>query len=267
MKNTPEAELLPAENQPTYQAPVNALATREEQPLAVNAPPVTSLAILEAAVRGGINRDNVEVVERLVALRRDEMREEAKAAFAKAFFQLRKSMPEIYADKSARKANGDVAYTYCSEEEISKMLEPHLFRHGFTMLFGQRQDEGRTVAIVTLIHEGGHQETREYSVRSGATNQMKDATAADSGSTTTAWRHLMIKMFALKSRLRGEDDARLRGGPITQEQADELERRVALTNSKKETFLRIAGVTEYRQIPEELYPVMDRMLRQKEGGR
>jgi hypothetical protein len=230
--------------------------------------PPSSLTILQAAVQGGINKDNVEVVERLVALRREEVREEARAAFARAFFQLRKSMPEIYADKSAKLGNGEIAYTYCSEEEISKMLEPHLFAHGFAMMFGQRHEDGRTVAIVTLVHEMGHQETREYSVRAGATNSVKDATKADAGSTTTAWRHLMIKLFGLKSRLRTEDtDARLEGGRITQAQADELERRVKETNSDVKKFLRVAGTSSFAGILANKYDVLDALLAEKERGR
>jgi hypothetical protein len=232
------------------------------------AQPPSSLTILQAAVQGGINKDNVEVVERLVALRREEVKEEAKAAFSRAFFQLRRTMPEIYADKSAKTASGAVAYTYCSEEEISKMLEPHLFAHGFAMMFGQRQEDGRTVAIVTLIHEMGHQETREYSVRSGTTNSMKDATAADAGSTTTAWRHLMIKLFGLKSRVRAEEnDARLLGGYITPAQAEELERRVKETNSDVRKFLQVAGASKFSEIVETKYDVLDQMLRKKEAGK
>ena len=206
-------------------------------------------------------------MERLVALRREELREGAKETFGRAFFQLRKSMPEIYADKAAKTSSGTIAYTYCSEEEISKMLEPHLFRHGFAMMFGQRAEDGRTVAIVTLIHEGGHQETREYSVRSGSTNAMKDATAADAGATTTAWRHLMIKMFALKSRLRSEDDPRNEGGAVTPEIAFELERRVGETNSNKDAFLKFAGAKTFAEIPAGKYDVLDGYLRKKEAGK
>lgn len=236
-----------------------------QQPQALTQSPGTSaLSILEAAVRGGINKDNVEVVERLVALRRDELREESKTAFAQDFFRLRKSMPEIYADKQAKDKSGNVVYTYCSEEEISKMLEPHLFAHGFTMLFGQRAEDGRTVAIVTLIHERGHQETREYSVRSGNTNAMKDATSADAGATTTAWRHLIMKMFGLKSRLRPENDPRLEGSPISAELSFELERRVKETNSDVAKFLRLAGVESFDKIPAAKYDVLDQLLRQKE---
>lgn len=262
-KQSTEPELLPAETQAHYDPnPQTAVAVREAQPLATSA--VTSLSILEAAVRGGINKDNVEVVERLVALRRDELREENKAAFARDFFQLRKTMPEIYADKEAKNTKGDVVYTYCSEEEISRMLEPHLFRHNFTMLFGQRQEDGRTVAIVTLMHEAGHQETREYSVRAGGTNAMKDATSADAGSTTTAWRHLMIKMFGLKSRLRDQDDARLEGEYITEKQADELEHRLKMVNGDVKRFLEFAGAATFKEIRSGKYPALDESLRRKE---
>lgn len=232
---------------------------------AVQAPnAVTSLSILDAAVRGGITKENIEVVERLVALRRDEMKEESQRAFAKAFFQLRKSMPELYADKAAKDRSGAVAYTYCSEEEISKMLDPHLFAHGFTMLFGQRQEDARTVAVITLIHEGGHSETREFSVRAGNTNAMKDATAADVGSTTTAWRHLMIKMFGLKSRIRSEQDPRVEGGLITPEQADALERRVKLLNIDVKQFLAYANAATFPGIRENRFAELDEELTKRE---
>lgn len=245
-----------------------ALQKIEPQGIAIQpVQPVTSLMILEAAVRGGINKENVEVVERLAALRREEMREEAKTAFAKAFFQLRRSMPELYADKEAKDKGGSVVYTYCSEGEMSRMLEPHLFRHGFTTLFGQRQEDNRTVAIVTLIHEGGHQETREFSVRSGATNAMKDATAADTGSTTTAWRHLMIKMFGLKSRISTDQDARIDGEAVTLEQADELEQRVAILGDRinRDAFFQFAGAKKFADIAASRYDELDALLRRKEN--
>lgn len=232
---------------------------------APDAPP-SALSILSAAVSGGITKDNIEVVERLVALRRDEMQEHAKAEFAKAFFRLRRDLhqAEICADKCAKNDHGQVVYTYCSEEELSRVLEPFLFRHGFATMFGQRHEEGRVVAVVTLIHEAGHQEIREYGVRVGETNRMKGATAADAGSTTTAWRHLMIKMFGLKSLIREDSDARLEGGAITKEQATSLRNRVRATGSNEEAFLKYAGAKSYEEISETKYAVLDASLSRKE---
>ena len=228
--------------------------------------PLTSLGILEAAVRGGVTSENVAVVKELVAMRREELALEAKARFNRAFFELRQEIAsmDFYADKAAKTDGGAVAYTYCSEKELSSKLEPVLFRYGFAMLFGQRDEGEKLVAIITLVHKEGHEETREYSVRAGGTNRMKDATAADTGATTSAWRHLVIKMFGIKSRIREEDDARNLGEQnvkITPEQANELEHRVALTNSDRAAFLQFAGAASYKDIPLAKFGSLDAILK------
>jgi hypothetical protein len=241
------------------------LAKMESQELPVATRPLTSLDILDAAVRGGITAENVATVRELVAMRREEVALEAKSKFNRAFFELREEIGKMnfYADKQAEN-NGKVLYTYCSEKELAAGLDPVLFKHGFAMLFGQREETGRSVAVITLIHKEGHEETREYSVRSGRTNSAKDDTAADTGATTSAWRHLVIKMFGLKSRIQEDADPRNLGGKVTKGQADELERRVAETNTNRATFLKMAGVESFIEIPTLKYEVLDQLLRLKE---
>ena len=249
---------------------MNELQTISDNAVAITpAHAPTSLEILDAAVRGGVTSENVAVVKEIIAMRRDEIKEQAKADFAKAFFKLKKGIAEtgFFADKSAMN-NGKVAYVYCSESEISEKLEPVLFANGFAMLFGQRQEDGRMVAIITLIHEAGHSETREYSVRTGSTNAMKDATAADAGSTTTAWRHLVIKMFGLKSRISETDDARNLGDvttKVTKDQAEELEHRLKMINGKVPEFLQFAGAKSFSDIAAAVYPILDKSLAKRES--
>ena len=132
------------------------------------------------------------------------------------------------------------------------------------MLFGQRADNDKIVVSITLIHQEGHEETREYAVRAGATNRMKDATSADAGAATTAWRHLVIKMFGLKSRIVEGDDPRNLGEHVTPEQAEELERRVNELNFNRSTFFKLAGAGSFGEIPAGSYPVLDQCLRMKE---
>jgi len=229
----------------------------------------TSLDILDAAVRGGVTSENVAVVKEIIAMRREEVAHESKAKFNRAFFELRQeiSTMNFYADKAAKTDGGAVAYTYCSEKELSSKLEPVLFKYGFAMLFGQRDEQEKTVAVITLIHKDGHEENREYSVRSGGTNRMKDATAADTGATTSAWRHLVIKMFGLKSRIRESDDARNLGDlstKVTKEQAAELEHRAKMINANVPAFLKFAGADSFANIPAQNFDVMDRFLKSKE---
>ena len=250
---------------------MNELEIMRPEAGAVARPALTSLDILNSAVSGGVTSENVAVVERIIAMRRDEVAFANKAAFNRAFFRLRQEIGKMdfYADKAAKTDSGAVAYTYCSEKELASKLDPVLDRHGFTMLFGQRDEGDKTVAIITLIHEEGHEENREYSVRSGGTNRMKDATAADTGATTSAWRHLVIKMFGIKSRIVEGDDPRNLGDTntkITKALAEELERRVQMTSGNVAAFLKLAGAKTFAEIPAVNYDVMDRMLASKEKG-
>jgi hypothetical protein len=251
----------------TTAQPDLAVATREPaalEPTSNRAP--TSLDILDAAVRGGVTSENVAVVKEIIAMRREEVAFEARAKFNRAFFELKKEIAgmDFYADKSAKNNSGVVAYTYCSEKELASKLDPVLLKHGFTMLFGQRDDAGKTAAIITLVHQDGHEDTREYSVRSGSTNAMKDATAADTGATTSAWRHLVMKMFGLKSRIQEGDDPRNLGETnkkVTPEQAGELEHQVKMLNRNVAAFLKLAGAATFGEIPAANFPMLERMLK------
>ena len=227
--------------------------------------PPSPLTILEAAVRGGVTQENVAVVKELLAMAREQRADEAKAAFAKAFFQLRKNMPEIYADKQGKDLAGNPTFSYCSEEEISRMIEPHLMAHGFAMLFGQSESDGRITVNITLMHEQGHSETREFTVRSGTPNRMKDAAMCDSGGATTAWRHLVMKMFGLKSRI-SREDARTIGEPITFEQAETLREMVKEVGANEAKFLAFAGAARIEEIGTADYGRCFAALQKKRGG-
>lgn len=236
----------------------------EELQLTPSAP--STLSLIGRIVDGGITTENVAVVERMIALRREETAAENKAAFNRALFALKKEISgmEFYADKQAKKTNGEVSYTYCSEGEISAKLEPVLFKHGFAMLFSQKREEGSVTVEVTLIHESGHEATSNYSVRVGQSNSMKDATAVDSGSTTSAWRHLVIKMFGLKSRIREESDARNVGAFISEEKAAELMERAQSCGANLTKLLAFAQAPCFEQIGESILPQLEAMLRTKE---
>ncbi len=227
----------------------------------VAAPVPQAITILEKAIQGGVTQENVAVVKELIAMAREQRAEDAKAAFAKAFFQLRKNMPNLHADKEARNRAGEVTFVYCSEEEISKMLEPHLMAYGFAMLFGQSEADGRVSVNVTLMHEAGHQETREYTVRAGAPNAMKDAAMCDTGAATTAWRHLMSKWFGLKSRIQQNQDVRNEGEKINADKVAFLVEQVRDLGGNAEASLKeVAGVQRFEDVPELVYPVLIRMI-------
>lgn len=237
----------------------------------------TSLSLLEAVISGGVTSENVALVKELTAMRREEIAAQSKTSFNRDFFDMKKEISGLnfYADKEAKSRDGSVMYAYCSESELSEKLEPVLKRHNFAMLFSQERSADTVTAVVTLIHRDGHEHVSRYTVRVGSTNAAKDATAADAGSTTSAWRHLVMKLFGLKSRISEENDPRNLGEHITEEQAADLERRVMDTASDSRAFLRFAGVKigpdeeitadHYRSIMSSKLAVLDDNLRRKEG--
>jgi hypothetical protein len=237
-------------------------ATTQPSDVAIRQP--SSLDILDAAVRGGVTSENVAVVKEIIAMRREELAHQNKIDFNRSFFELKQEIRTMnfYADKEAKNNSGKVAYTYCSEREILSGLETVLFKHGFDMLFSQRADDGKITAVVTLIHNKGHEVSSEFTVRAGASNAMKDATACDTGAATSALRHLLIKMFGLKSRI-CESDARNLGDlakKITKEQADELEHRLKMVNHNPAKILSYVGATSIADIPAAMFGVADRMI-------
>ena len=239
------------------------LVTQHTEP-AVRAA-ASPIAILEAAIHGGVTQENVSVVKELIAMCREQRAEDAKTAFAKAFFQLRKHMPEIYADKEARTKSGEVAFIYCSEKEILSKLDPHLMNHGFAMLFSQSESEGRITVEITLMHEAGHSEVKTFTVRAGSPNAMKDAASCDAGAATTAWRHLVIKLFSLKSRISENQDAAIEGEPITRDQAQVLREMVRETKSDEAAFLKFAGSPTFEEIGSARYAGLFAALQKKMG--
>lgn len=255
LDSSPALDLEPAA--PGEHAPV----LRQDSASAVQSAPPHPLVLLERAMQAGLTSENVAVAEKLLAMARDQRAEDAKAAFAKAFFKLRQNMPTLHADKQARNKAGEVTFVYCSEEEISKMLEPHLMNYGFAMLFGQSENNGRITVNVTLMHEKGHSETREYTVRAGSPNAMKDAAMCDAGGATTAWRHLVSKIFGLKSRIQENQDNRNEGEKIPPEKVQYLVEQVReLGGSAESNLLELAGVAKFEDVAELVYPVLIRMI-------
>ena len=223
------------------------------------------MRLLEAAVRGGVTPENVAVVKELLAMRREELAMENKRSFNRSFFLLKQKIAqmEICADKAGKNKSGAVIYTYASESELADKLEPVLAEFGFAMMFGQKRTDNMVIAEITLIHRDGHEEKREYAVRVGRSNEMKDDTAVDSGSTTSAWRHLVIKLFGLKSRIMEESDMANEGSPISFEQSETLRELVKETNSDEAAFLRFAGAVKYEEIGAVKYDMLFRALDKK----
>jgi hypothetical protein len=246
------------------------LAPITPQPLATPTP--SAAQILQAAIDGGITKENVEVVERLAAMAERANAQQAKLAFNRAMFALRKAMPAFPADKEVMTKSGAKAYEYCSPDEIKARLEPLLSKAGFFTTTDQTLGDGQARVTLRVTHRDGHSEDTHYAVRVSPGTQIMSPSQCDAAATTFAERHAIIKAFNIRTRVQDSQDPHNVGEYVSEEQATELFERVDKTHSDDRRFLRVAGVTlgeqitidDYRRIPAGRYDELSRMLATKE---
>jgi hypothetical protein len=271
MKQQPETELLPAENQPHFQPPPNAVATRGAQPMAVSAAPQNTVAdMLKMVVERGISAADVSAFKELVQLHREEVKLNAEKEFAAAFVALQKQLPTIQGHRPVPARDGTVKYRYANFDDIDQVVRPICLEHGFTYAFRESAvDNGRVTVVMTLQHSCGAFREIPYSVRVGSGPPGATESQADVSGHSYAQRGALESGLALRV-VGARDDAKMEGNldeKISTEQAEELERRVKMTNSNVPAFLSLAGAKKFAEIPANRYAELDGLLRRKEQGR
>ena len=237
---------------------MNELTRQPEQPLAPRAPDVGDM--LKAVIDGGVTENAVAVMSQLVDLYGKVEARNAEKAFAAAFVALQAELPTITA-KTPIPNRGK----YEKFEDVMAQVGPIMTRNGFTVSFSNDFKDGRMIETCHLTHLAGHTRTNSFGVR--VSSKADTETQADCKAATTARRNSLLRALNIVIRqdcLTEEHDASLEGGPITQAQADELERRVAETDSDKVKFLKVAGAKSFREIPSGRYTMLDEMLQRKE---
>lgn len=237
MKQTTELEL----------AAPRAVAVREQD---------TGLSIeqaFQAVTSGTVKAEHIAVMKELLAM-------DAERKFNAAFVALQADMPVIVASSVIPNRG-----KYERFEDIMSKISPLLTRHGFTVSFSQDFKENRILEICTLSHAAGHSRSNSFAVRAGG--RADSDTQADCKASTTAKRNALCNALNIVIRqdcMTEEHDAAIIGGNVSEDQADELERRVKETNSDVAAFLKFAGAKKFAEIPASRYDDLDTLLAKKE---
>lgn len=232
------------------------LAPRRELGVTKSTESLNIQAIAERILTGDITNDKLAMIKDLVAM-------DAERQFNAAFVALQAEMPKVKATKAIPNRDGTVRSTFAPYEEIMEQVAPLLQKHGFTVTFSTDFKEGRIIKLCTLAH-AGHKRTNSFAVRIGSGPPGCSEAQADGAAGTYAKRGALCD--CLNISIDHDTDARAEGETITTSQADELERRVKLTNSNVAAFLKYAGnVKSFAEIPASAYERCDEMLAKKEG--
>ncbi len=229
--------------------------------------------MLQKVIDGGITKENVSALESLVGLYDRMQAKNAEKDFAVAFNRLMAEMPPIQATKPVPNNDGTVRYRFAPLEEIEAIVRPVALRNGFSYSFSEGPSEpGRVTKVCTVQHSSGHKRVHPFTVRTSAPPKANDS-QADGSTHSYAKRGAFSDAFSII--VDHDDDARVIGKPITEEQAFELRERVLATGSDEHAFMKYAGINvsegypvapvNYQQISEERWPMLDALLTRKES--
>lgn len=210
-------------------------------------------SIVERILTGEMTNEKLVMIKDLVAM-------DAERKFAAAFVELQNEMPTIVA-KTVIPNRGK----YEKFEDVMATISPFLTKHGFSVSFSNDFKENRIVETCHLSHVSGHSRSNSFTVRVGKADT---ETQADCKAATTAKRNALLNALNIVIRqdcLNEEHDARMEGGFITPEQAEELERRIKMVNGDVAKFLKFADAKTFATIYSSKYPMLDEMLSKKEG--
>jgi hypothetical protein len=233
----------------TLQPAANAVALR---------PQPTVADMLQAVIDKGVTSDNVAAMGELVKLYERMEDKKAEKEFAAAFVRLQAETRTVKATKAVPNNDGSVRYNFAPFEEIMAAVGPILERNGFTVAFSTDFAESRLIKICHLTHIGGHTRENKFAVRIGKGPPGSSEAQGDGAASTYAKRFALCD--ALNIVVEKDSDARVEGGTITSDQAQELSRRVQEGNRDREKFLKFAGAKTFAEIPAAKYAILDEEL-------
>jgi len=236
------------------------LARIESGPTALPQP--TPADMLRAVIEKGLTAESVGAMEKLCDLYERMETRNSERAFAEAFNALQGDLPTIVAKTQIQNRG-----KYERFEDIMEVVGPLLTKHGFTVSFSMDFKENRVLETCHLTHVGGHVRSNSFAVRTGRADT---ETQADCKAATTAKRMAFMNALNIVIRqdaLTSENDASLEGAYITQDRAEDLERRARLLNMNIQQFLALAGADKFTEISTAKADVLENVLaaREKRG--
>lgn len=209
-----------------------------------------------------ITTQHVDVLSQLMSLYERNEKREAEKAFAEALVALQGEAVSIVATKKVdEKPDGSCRYKFAPYEEIMRKVQPMLTKHGFSITFDTKIGEERLTSICTLTHKSGHSRSNEFAVRFG---KPPGSSEAQGDMSTKSYAKRGALCDALNITIEKDDDGRMEGGNISQEQADSLRKRVAALGVDEARFLSTAQAAQYEAITQGKYGALDDLLTRRE---
>jgi hypothetical protein len=222
--------------------------------------------LLQHVIEKGDPVANIEVLERLIALKERSDAKQAEREFAVAFAKLQREIGSVEAKKEVPNRDGSIRYIYAPFEDIMRHVQPFLEANGFSVTFSSEIKEDRVVLHCTIRHTAGHSQTNQFMARIGSGPPNASGAQADGAAATYAKRRAFCDALNIVAEVDtdgADQDARSLGAPISHEQAQTLRELVKETRSNEAAFLKYAGAATYEEIGQKRYQELFRTLQHK----
>jgi cytochrome c553 len=186
---------------------MNTKTNKEEKQLTpVEAKPEITKINIESLISKAIDKNiPVDVMERLLVIRRELKAEWAKEQYDKAMSEFQAECPIIKKTKGVRTDEGKVAYKYAPLEAIVDQVKILLSKHGFS--YGVNQPESKQQGYIkvafTVKHKSGHSEVSSVELPLGNKTKIMSQTQVEAAALTFAKRYAFCNAFGI---LTGDED-------------------------------------------------------------
>lgn len=140
---------------------------------------------------------NIDVLERLMTLRKDMRMEQAKEAFNKAMADFQSECPVIKKTKGVKTKAGKVAYMYAPIEEVIEQVKELIQKHGFRYFVTMELKDGLVKAICRVVHTLGHEEVSNFEVPLGNKTEIMSQSQVVAAASTFAKRYAFLNAFGI----------------------------------------------------------------------
>lgn len=161
--------------------------------------PVVSTADPLWVLKEAIDRADVGIVERAMAVRKELMAEAAKREFDAALSAFQGECPVIKRNKFGARQ----AYKYAPMDDIIIQVRGLLQQHGFNFSVTSEITEGWVKATCKITHRAGHSELSDFRVPIDSRNTMMNDPQKYAGSLTFAKRYAFCNAFGIMT---GDED-------------------------------------------------------------
>jgi hypothetical protein len=207
---------------------------------------------------------DVDKLERLLAMQERVLEREAEQRFNVAMREAQEEMGPVLKNKS----NKETHSTYADLEQVSRLMDPIIYRHGFSMSFGTADCPYQNHYRVTcdVSHTGGFSKHYQADVPVDNTgpkgSQNKTMTHGFGSALSYGRRYLKLLIFDIATT---DDDGRAagNGGPISKEQLAVINGLCDAVNADKIAFCKYLKIDSLRDLAAVDYNDAIHVLKQK----